>query len=138
MVGATSGLGQGAERLASNGANALCGIGDGAANFFASSSTSGLSGGATNANSHLFRFYANGATNSAFAIDGAVAATGAGSAAALSRLTAGAASAAGPVFSNYLEGHVAFVGVVAGDVSAAGGWVAFKAWVASEYALTIA
>ena len=136
VVGNTAG-GASGERIVGTGATSG-GIGDSTTNFNASSAGTNITGGATDANPHLFRLYANTSPNAAFEIDGTVVVTGNAGSAAYQRLTLGASSNSTPAYNNYVTGHVAFVGVFSGDVTAAGGWADFKAWVASEYNLVIA
>ncbi len=138
-VGNTSG-GTGAERLIGTGNSSTNGgLGDnaGSASWIARFGVGLASATAFDANPHLVRAYGNGAS-SALAVDGTTIASGDAGTNQFTRLTLGAASATGPAFGLYLTGYIAFVGVASGDVTTQAGWADFKAWVASEYALTIA
>ena len=50
----------------------------------------------------------------------------------------GASRSAVSTFSNYLDGQIAFAGFYLGDIHAHPNWPAFKRWVASRYAFTVA
>lgn len=137
VIGNTNGSGTAAERLMGSGGNSANGIGDTAGNAWTLQFGAGLNGGACDANPHLFRGYANGAS-SVVAVDGTVIATGNASTNTLTRLTIGAGANATPVFANFLNGRIVVAGVAIGDVSTQAGWAKFKAWVTLEYGITVA
>ncbi len=139
VIGNTSGATNAAERLTGQGTATAAGMGDSSGNVYSfASTTPTISGSACNSLPHLFRGYASGAT-SLLAVDGTVQAGPANAGAtAMTRLCVGAGAAAGPAFNNYLAGHLAFVGVFAGDVAADAGWSDFKVFARTFYGLAIA
>lgn len=72
-------------------------------------------------------------TSSVIAKDGTTIATGDAGNLANSRLTLGAGSSAAPAFGSYLNGHIAFAALIAGDVMSQANWPLFKEWAKIEY-----
>ena len=89
--------------------------------------------GTADDNPHLFVGYFAGAS-STLDVDGAQVVAGAANTGAPDGLTLLATAA----LASYNSGHVAFVGVFDGDITAEANWAAFTAWVADHYGLTIA
>jgi hypothetical protein len=98
--------------------------------MFAGSADVGPTSG--DANPHAFRAHFNGAS-SALAVGSSVTSGSPGTRAIARLNVCGTPYTAANVKSS---GHVAFVGLVAGDVTAASNWAALSAWIAAHYAVT--
>ena len=115
IVGNTGTAGT-AERLV-GGVNATArGIGDSAGNAWNINFATSVTGGTSDTSPHVFRATANGASSQLWVDESSVASGNAGNG-VLIRFTIGAGSDSTPAFGNYLNGHVAFVGIYAGTTS---------------------
>jgi hypothetical protein len=85
----------------------------------------------------LVRGYANGASSN-HAANGVTIGSGDSNSLALDQIILGAGRAAPSTYSAHFDGKTAFLGIIAGDVSAHAQWPAFKQWVAQHYGITIA
>lgn len=99
-----------------------------------------LSGGTADTNGHMFRAYATDAgSGDALSVDGAATASGnAGTTGIPWNTIALFANGNGGTGTGFASAHIAFAGVYVGDLTAHAQWAAFKAWVRSYYALTVA
>lgn len=71
-------------------------------------------------------------------IDGAAVVTGNAGATAVNQAVIGAGMTTGLVGAQWMDGYLAFLGIIAGDAKAASWWADFKSLVLGQYALTIA
>lgn len=96
--------------------------------------SSALPGGSIDTIKHFWVSYFN-TTNSTLELDGASLATGNAGTQALNGLSVGGGhNATTPHTVNF---HLAFLGIVSGDIRAHSKWNDFKAWVSSEYAIVV-
>ena len=136
VVGNTAG-GSGVERLVGVGTNTGHGLGDDATPDWTFSAGTAITGGTPDANPHLFRVTANGASSALLVDETAIVASDAG-ATALTVLALGAGVSTLGTYANYLNGSIAYAAVFNTDPTALPEWAAFKAWVLSEYGITVA
>lgn len=72
-------------------------------------------------------------TSSEIAKDGTIIATGDAGNQVNARSTLGAGSNSTPAYSSYLNGHIAFAGIVSGNIMSQANWPYFKEWAKVEY-----
>lgn len=136
VVGATAG-GSGVERLVGIGTNTGYGLGDDGTPDWTFSAGTAIAGGTPDANPHLFRATANGASSALLVDETSVVASNAG-ATGLTVLALGAGVSTLGTYANYLNGSIAYAAVFTTDPTAQSEWATFKAWVASTYGITVA
>lgn len=128
----------GTERIFGTGAGSnLLGYG-GNATVWQLNNGSALTGGTSDANPHLWRGVFNGASSVLDLDEGADEITGNAGAGTLQILSLGAGNNGAGVGGNFLNGHIAYLGVFSSDPTADAGWGRFKAWVTSFYGITVA
>lgn len=115
IVGSTGSAGA-AERFLGIGGNTARALGDGVTNVWTLNAGTQITGGTSDTNPHVFRATLNGASSQLWVDESSVVASNAGANAA-ARFTIGAGSDNTPAFANYLNGHVAFVGIYDGATS---------------------
>lgn len=136
VVGATAG-GTGVERLVGVGTDTGYGLGDDATPDWTFSAGTAITGGAPDANPHLFRATTNGASSALLVDETSIVASNAG-ATGLTVLALGAGVSTLGTYANYLDGSIAYAAVFDTDPTALPEWATFKAWVASTYGITVA
>lgn len=136
VVGATAG-GSGVERLVGIGTNTGYGLGDDGTPDWTFSAGTAIAGGTPDANPHLFRATANGASSALLVDETSVVASNAG-ATGLTVLALGAGVSTLDTYANYLSGSIAYAAIFNTDPTALPEWAAFKAWVTSTYGITVA
>ena len=136
VVGATAG-GSGVERLVGVGTDTGYGLGDNATPDWTFSAGTAITGGAPDANPHLFRATTNGASSALLVDETSIVASDAG-ATGLTVLALGAGVSTLGTYANYLNGSIAYAAVFDTDPTALPEWTSFKAWVTSFYGITVA
>ena len=136
VIGATAG-GSGVERLVGIGTNTGYGLGDDGTPDWTFSAGTAIAGGTPDANPHLFRATANGASSALLVDETSIVASNAG-ATGLTVLALGAGVSTLGTYANYLSGSIAYAAIFNTDPTALPEWSTFTSWVETTYGLVIA